>query len=47
MEFQPIAYMEWAKRFQHSRPYDLTLSGMDAPPAEWLVLPVPDPAAGP
>jgi len=47
MEFQPIAYMEWAKQYQGGRPYDFTLSGMDAPPAAWLTLPAPDPAAGP
>jgi aspartate/methionine/tyrosine aminotransferase len=47
MEFHPIVYMDWAKRFQHGRPYDLTVSGMDAPPAEWLTIPMPDPARGP
>ncbi len=47
MQFQPIVYMDWAKRHQHGRPYDLTLSGMDAPPSEWLTLPEPDPVPGP
>lgn len=47
MDIPSIGYMDWAKRFQRTRPYDLTVSGMSVPPAEWLTLPAPSPAAGP
>jgi aspartate/methionine/tyrosine aminotransferase len=47
MELHPAAYMEWAKRHQHTRPLDLTNSGMPEPPAALVAVPHAEPARGP
>ena len=46
MHLEPAAYMEWAKRFQHTRPLDVTNSGMP-PPDDLVKVPLADPGRGP
>lgn len=46
MRIEPASYMEWAKRHQHTRPLDLTNSGMPEP-ADLVRVPHAEPARGP